>query len=150
MLSADRPSSFVSPSLNDIILKSPSHPFSFIATTSLSPSLLQCIPPLIPSFKSSDDLSAMGSLVNWCDNGRRLHGIPGQSCRQRWGRRSGTVFQRAGAGVVATLLPSKTQSGRSVRLQTKCRITHARSAWGGGRRWDGYLFCHLWPFKPLR
>lgn len=43
MLSADTPSSFVSPSLNDIILKSPRHPFSFIAAASPSappPSLL--------------------------------------------------------------------------------------------------------------
>lgn len=93
------------------------------------PSLLRCIPPLIPSFKSSDDLSAMGSLVNWCDNGGPLPRISGQSCRQRWGRRSGTVFRRAGAGVTATSLASKIQSGRSVRLRMKCITQHVHNTY---------------------
>lgn len=73
MLSVDRPPSFVSSSLNDIIPKSPSHPFPFIATTSLSPSFLWCIPPLIPSSKSPDDLKKkkkMGPLVNSCVKSR--------------------------------------------------------------------------------
>lgn len=107
------------------------------------PSLLRCIPPLIPSFKSSDDLSAMGSLVNWCDNGGPLPRISSQSWRQRWGRRSGTVFRRAGAGVTATSLASKIQSGRSVRLRIKCItqhmcITHTHSA-GEEVRWLSLL-----------
>lgn len=84
MLSVDRPSSFVSPSLNDIILKSPSHPFPFIATTSRSPSHLWCIPPLIPPSKSPDDLSEMGSLVNWCVKRRWLYSIHSQSWQWRW------------------------------------------------------------------
>lgn len=131
MLSVGRPSSFVSPSLNDIIPKSPSHPFPFIATTSRSPSLCRCIPSLIPSSKSPDDLSEMGSLVNWCVKGRRLYSIHSQSRQQRWGRMqakrqlsTSSVSEtktykhktKTISTTVITSLESKIQSSRSVGL----------------------------------
>lgn len=136
MLSVDRPSSFVSPSLNDIILKSPSHPFPFIATTSLSRSLLWCIPPLIPSSKSPDDLSEMASPVNWRVKGRWLYSIHSQSWCWRWSCAAAPALRipqvcRAVSSTTVTCLINKilhwqvkyNQAGLSFRVQMKCIIT---------------------------
>lgn len=54
------------------------HSHSLPPHPSLPPSLW-CIPTLIPSSKSPDDLSEMGSPVNWCVKGRWLYSIHSQS-----------------------------------------------------------------------